>query len=173
VAWEDCRFEPSCSANDIVFSSSSDGLAWNAVKRIPIDPVGSGVDHFIPGLAVDPATRGSGTHLRSPSTTTPTHRARRARASCAWDSSRRRDAGSSWSAPTALAGPLSLSDIADTSEGPMVGDYISTSFNDAGTAATAFAIGKPHTGKFREGILGAERAAAGGGTLVRRTRARR
>jgi hypothetical protein len=62
------------------------------------------------------------------------------------------DAGSSRSAPTALAGPLSLSDIADTSEGPMVGDYISTSFNDAGTAATAFAIGKPHTGKFREGI---------------------
>jgi len=49
--------------NDIVFSSSSDGVTWSPVSRIPIDPVGSGVDHFIPGLAVDPATSGPGTHL--------------------------------------------------------------------------------------------------------------
>jgi hypothetical protein len=52
-----------------------------------------------------------------------------------------------------LAGPMSLLDIADTSQGPMVGDYISTSFNGAGTAATVFAIGKPHTGSvFDEGM---------------------
>jgi hypothetical protein len=35
--------------------------------------------------------------------------------------------------------------IAATSQGPMVGDYISTSFNAAGGAATVFAIGNPHT----------------------------
>jgi hypothetical protein len=35
----------------------------------------------------------------------------------------------------------------------MVGDYISTSFNAAGTAATVFAIGNPHTGSaFDEGM---------------------
>jgi hypothetical protein len=35
----------------------------------------------------------------------------------------------------------------------MVGDYISTSFNGAGTAATVFAIGNPHTGDvFDEGM---------------------
>jgi hypothetical protein len=35
----------------------------------------------------------------------------------------------------------------------MVGDYISTSFNAAGTAATVFAIGNPHTGTvFDEGM---------------------
>src|SRR4051812_20040451 len=27
VAWEDCRFEPKCAANDIVFSTSTDGLS--------------------------------------------------------------------------------------------------------------------------------------------------
>src|ERR671923_2941736 len=39
VAWEDCRFEPRCSANDIVFSSSADGVNWSHVTRIPTDPV--------------------------------------------------------------------------------------------------------------------------------------
>jgi hypothetical protein len=35
----------------------------------------------------------------------------------------------------------------------MVGDYISTSFNAAGTAATVFAVGRPHSGSvFDEGI---------------------
>jgi hypothetical protein len=48
---------------------------------------------------------------------------------------------------------MSLADIASTSQGPMVGDYISTSFNAAGTAATVFAIGNPHTGSsFDEGM---------------------
>ena len=48
---------------------------------------------------------------------------------------------------------MSLADIAATSQGPMVGDYISTSFNAAGTAATVFAIGNPHSGHvFDEGM---------------------
>jgi hypothetical protein len=40
---------------------------------------------------------------------------------------------------------MSLSDIANTSQGPMVGDYISTSFNQSGRATSAFAVGLPHT----------------------------
>jgi hypothetical protein len=40
---------------------------------------------------------------------------------------------------------MSLSDIANTSQGPMVGDYISTSFNDSGDAVPVVAVGKPHT----------------------------
>ena len=57
------RFESGCSANDIVMSTSTDGNTWSAVQRIPIDAVGSSVDHFIPGLAVDSSTSGSATHL--------------------------------------------------------------------------------------------------------------
>jgi hypothetical protein len=153
VAWEDCRFEPKCAANDIVFSTSTDGVSWSDVSRIPIDDVGSGVDHFIPGLAVNPTTSGADadlalTYYYYPNTAcTP--------ATCELDVGfvSSPDGGATWSAPTQLAGPMSLADIAPTSQGPMVGDYISTSFNAAGTAATVFAIGNPHTGSvFDEGM---------------------
>jgi hypothetical protein len=39
-----------------------------------------------------------------------------------------------------------LFNIANTSQGRMVGDYISTSFNSSGLAATVFAVGVPPTG---------------------------
>lgn len=153
VAWEDCRFEPKCSANDIVFSRSSDGVSWSPVARIPIDAVGSGVDHFIPGLAVDPATSGASAHLALTYYFYPN--AACTPATCQLDVGyvSSPDGGAHWSAPTQLAGPMSLSDIAATSQGTMVGDYISTSFNADGTAATVFAVGLPHTGShFDEGI---------------------
>src|SRR5438105_4168077 len=53
VVWQDCRFRTGCPSNDIVMSTSTDGLTWSAVTRIPIDPVTSTVDHFIPGIAVN------------------------------------------------------------------------------------------------------------------------
>jgi BNR repeat-like domain len=153
VAWEDCRFEAKCAANDIVFSRSSDGVNWSAVNRVPTDPVGSGVDHFIPGLGVDPATAGSGAHLAltyyfyPDAACTP--------ATCRLDVGyvSSPDGGAHWSTRTQLAGPMSLADIAATSQGTMVGDYISTSFNAAGTAATVFAVGLPRNGAlFDEGM---------------------
>ena len=63
VAWQDCRFRTRCSANDIVFSTSTDGVTWSAVTRVPIDTTTSGVDHFIPGLGVNPTTSGSTAQL--------------------------------------------------------------------------------------------------------------
>lgn len=63
VVWQDCRFERGCDANDLVMSTSSDGVAWSAVARIPIDPVSSGVDHFVPGLAADAGTSGATAQL--------------------------------------------------------------------------------------------------------------
>ncbi len=144
VAWEDCRFRASCSSNDIVFSTSTNGTTWSAVARVPIDPVTSGADHFIPGLAVDPATGGQGTHL---ALTYYFYPVAACGSSCAltvgYVSSP--DAGAHWSAPTQLAGPMSLADIAQTTQGAMVGDYISTSFSGS-TATTVFAVGRPHTG---------------------------
>jgi hypothetical protein len=153
VGWEDCRFEPKCTANDIVLSSSADGTTWSPVSRVPIDAVGSGVDHFIPGLAVDPATSGAGAHLGLTYYYYPD-------AACTPDTCQLNaayvsspDGGANWSGPIGLAGPISLADIANTSQGRMVGDYISTSFNDAGTAATVIAVGLPHTGNvFDEGM---------------------
>src|SRR5215472_3247153 len=63
VVWQDSRFESGGAANDIVLSTSADGTTWSPVTRIPIDPVGSGVDHFLPGLAVDRDSAGPGTLL--------------------------------------------------------------------------------------------------------------
>jgi hypothetical protein len=63
VVWEDCRFRASCSTNDLVYSTSSTGLEWSKVTRIPIDAVTSTVDHFIPGIGIDPATSGTTAHI--------------------------------------------------------------------------------------------------------------
>ena len=94
---------------------------------MPIDAVTSTVDHFIPGLAVDPATTGASTHLALTYYFYPVANARGAcQLEVGYISSP--DGGAHWGNPTQLAGPMALSEIAQTSQGPMVGDYISTSF---------------------------------------------
>jgi hypothetical protein len=153
VAWEDCRFRAKCSSNDIVFSTSSNGSSWSAVKRVPIGSVTDGADHFIPGLGVDKATSGGGAHL---ALTYYFYPDATCTGGCHLDTGfiSSPDGGKDWGAAKQLAGPTSLSDIANTSQGPMVGDYISTSFNASHQAATVFAVGAPHTGTtFDEGMF--------------------
>ena len=144
VAWEDCRFRSRCGSNDIVFTRSSDGVNWTAPARVPIDSVTSGADHFIPGLAVAPGTSGNGadlalTYYFYPNAKCPGG----CRLQAGYISSP--NAGATWGSPTELTNAMSLSDIAQTSQGPMVGDYISTSIS-GGRATTVIAVGLPHTG---------------------------
>jgi hypothetical protein len=115
------------------------------VQRIPIDPVTSTVDHFIPGVAVDKATSGANVHVAVtyyyyPSTSCTV-------ATCQLDVGyiSSTNGGSSWSAATQLAGPMTMSWIADTSQGRMVGDYISTSFGSDGLAHPAIAVANAPT----------------------------
>ena len=143
VTWADCRFEANCSSSDLVLSTSSDGVTWSSVQRIPIDPVGSGVDHFIPGLAVDRATAGNAAHLALAYYYFT-------QANCALTACNLNvgfissvNGGKSWSRSERLAGPMKLTWIAQTSQGRMVGDYISTSivphhFNAIPVFAVAF-----------------------------------
>jgi BNR repeat-like domain len=139
VAWEDCRFRLKCASNDIVLAKSADGVTWSDAVRIPIDPVTSTVDHFIPGLGVDATTSGASTHLALTYYFYPTANCGGAcRLEVGYISSP--DGGAHWGPPTQLAGPMALSEIALTSQGPMVGDYISTSFS-GGSAVTVFAVG--------------------------------
>jgi hypothetical protein len=144
VVWQDNRFEPGGAANDIILSASTDGTTWSAVSRIPIDPVGSNVDHFIPGLAVDRTSARANTMLaltyyfdRDASCTGPT-----CQLEVGFTSSVNN--GRTWSQPQVLAGPMQLSWLVPTTQGVMVGDYISTSFL-AGQqrALPAFAVGFP------------------------------
>jgi hypothetical protein len=53
--------------------------------------------------------------------------------------------GTTWSNPTDVAGPFDVTWTADTSQGRMVGDYISTSWL-GGRAWTAIAVAGPPSG---------------------------
>ena len=131
VVWADCRFEKRCihgdGPNDLVFTTSMNGKSWTKVTRIPIDSTKSGVDHFLPGLAVDPGTSGSHAALGVVYYYYPVSACG---GSCqldvGWVSST--DGGKHWTAPTQLAGPMSLDWLPDTDQGRMVGDYMSASF---------------------------------------------
>jgi hypothetical protein len=135
VAWTDCRFRKSCRVNDIVVSHSlnATGTSWSTVSRIPIDATGSRIDHFIPGLAVNKATSGATaqlglTYYYYPSGTT--------QLSVGFVSSS--NAGSTWTAAQSVATGMSPTFAASTSQGRMVGDYISTSYGSDNLAHGVF-----------------------------------
>lgn len=125
VAWQDCRFRAGCASNDIVMSWSSDGKTWSKVVRIPIDGVGSTVDHFIPGLGVDRSTGGTSAKLALTYYYFP-------KAACTLETCQldvgfvsSKDAGETWTAPKKVLGPITLTWLPDAG-GRFVGDYIST-----------------------------------------------
>jgi hypothetical protein len=150
VAWQDCRFQPKCSANDIVFSKSSDGVNWGPTARIPIADVGTTQnDHFIPGIAVDPSTAGSDAHVAL--TYYFYTDANCAPADCVLQAGTisSDDGGAHWNGQDTVGQSMKLNQIAATSQGRMVGDYISTSFidvpgnNDPYTTAVDIGKGTP------------------------------
>ncbi len=145
VAWEDCTFEPGCPANDIVFSSSSDGVNWSGLSRVPADPIGSGVDHFIPGLGVNKATSGSSAQLALTYYYYPN--AACTVATCQLDTGfiSSSDGGAHWGGKLQLAGPMNNTWLAFTTQGYMVGDYISTSFFSSGLVLTTIAVASAGT----------------------------
>jgi hypothetical protein len=152
VTWNDCRYRTSCSANDLVLTTSPDGVTWSAVSRIPIDSTNSGVDHFIPGLGIDRSTGGNSAHI-----VIPYYYFRDA--ACALDKCRlyvglisSADGGASWDPPIKLYKHwMRVSWLADTGLGHMVGDYLSSAFA-GGKAVTVFAVAKrpSHSGVFDE-----------------------
>ncbi|HTT19336.1 MAG TPA: sialidase family protein [Candidatus Sulfotelmatobacter sp.] len=135
TVWQDCRFRANCSTNDLVYSTSTDGVNWSAVTRVPIDDTSSTVDHFIPGIGIDPATSGASAHVAL-------HYYFYAQTSCSVSTCQlfvgyisSANGGSTWNAPTTLtAAPMLLSWLPTSQNGLMVGDYI----------ATAFLNGVPH-----------------------------
>jgi hypothetical protein len=162
VVWADCRFETNCSAGDIVMSTSSDGVTWTPVQRIPIDPVGSGVDHFTAGIAVDKNTAGSQAHLAitfyyfaNTNCTNATCQLYAGFVSSV-------NGGASWSPNVQLAGPMKLAWLANTTDGYMTGDYISTSIVE-GQAFPAIPVAfAPQRGKLQESVYTAALNVVGG-----------
>jgi hypothetical protein len=140
VAWSDCSFHASCKANSIAYTSTTDGVTWTPLTRIPTGPE----DAELPGLDADPtragrlaltyyALRGSSLDVRFVSSS---------------------DAGATWTRPKLLnSRHVREGWIASTSLGQMVGDYISTSFA-GGRAVPVFALAqKPLRRRLQESVF--------------------
>jgi len=156
VVWEDCRFRSKCSTNDLVYSTSTNGTTWSAVTRIPIDATTSTVDHFIPGIGIDPTTSGASAHVA-------VHYYYYPKSSCTQSTCQlyvgyisSANGGSTWNTPVSLAGPMTLTWLPTSQNGLMVGDYIATAFTN-GVPYGVFAVAAAKSGStFSEAIYTAQ-----------------
>ena len=148
VVWQDARYRDTSGANDIVLTSSPDGMTWSALTRLPL-PVTNGADYFLPAIAGDPGARGHIAVLYHSVALPP---------SCAlfvpgceeridvW-LVESRDGGLTWSASKRLnVESMPVPWLAPTSLGAMLGDYVSVSFV-RGRAVPVFALASQYTGE--------------------------
>jgi hypothetical protein len=141
TVWHDCRFRSGCSSNDIVMSTSTNGTSWTSVVRIPIDDTSSGVDHFLPGIAVEPGTSGATAHLAVNYYFYPVANCSSSTCKLTVGFIESMDGGSTWLPAVQVSGPFRLTSLPLTTQGYMVGDYNSASFLPTG-AFSVFAISK-------------------------------
>jgi hypothetical protein len=147
VVWHDCQFRAGCSSNDIVMSTSTDGAVWTQKARIPIDPVNSTVDHFLPGIGADRATSGGNAHLGLGYYYYPVSNCSLDQCQLTFGFVSSLDGGTTWSTPKQVSGPMNPQWIANTNQGLMVGDYTSTSFTGDGKAHAVFTYAKAPVGR--------------------------
>jgi hypothetical protein len=149
VVWEDCRFRANCSTNDLVYvtstSTSTDGVSWSAVTRIPIDATTSTVDHFIPGIGIDPATSGAGAHVALHYYYYPQSNCTLTTCQLLVGYISSANGGSTWNAPVALSGAMQLGWLPNSQNGLMVGDYVATVFTN-GVPHGVFAVAQASSG---------------------------
>jgi hypothetical protein len=141
LVWEDCRFRANCTTNDLVYTTSTNGSTWSAIQRIPTDPGGvSGTqDTFIPGVAVDRTTSGASIKVAVGYYYYPNVNC--TEATCQLDVGyvSSSNGGSTWTAQTQLRGPMTIDWLPNTTQGRMVGDYMSSSFDANHLAHPVFA----------------------------------
>jgi hypothetical protein len=154
VAWPDCRFRSGCAANDIVWSRSTNGTVWTAPRRVPIAATSSTVDHFLPAIGVDPTsytpatTRIGLTYYYYPDT------------NCTFATCQLNvgfissvNGGTTWGAPTRIAGPMRLSWLPSAGQGRTVGDYFATEVAWGGNAFPILSIAsEPSGGTFDQAM---------------------
>jgi hypothetical protein len=145
TSWSDCSFESGCSANDIVYSSSTDGVHWTPKVRIPLDPIGSGVDHFINGMGIDIGTSGSSAHMAMTYYYYPVSNCGNSCQLLAGFSISA-NGGQTWTAGRQLSHSMQLSWLPQTFSGYMVADYVATVWPAGGKAFPIYAIALQPTG---------------------------
>ena len=150
AAWSDCRFRPSCRADDIVWSRSTGPRRWTAPRRIPLGSLRQR-EYTIPDLAVDPTTRGSRTRLALSFYTL--NFANCTERTCVLDFhvATSRSAGARWTKPRRVNQQrMRLTWIARTASGRMVGDYTGTVFSGGRIVAVHVQARAPVGGRFDE-----------------------
>jgi hypothetical protein len=113
-------------------STSTNGTQWTSVVRIPIDPVNSGMDHFLPGIGVEPGTRGATAHLGVLYYFYPDTNCTSSTCRLTVGFIESSDGGATWSAPVQRSGPFKNTWLPLTTQGYMVGDYNSVSWVPGG-----------------------------------------
>ncbi len=137
VAWHDCSFRRDCLGNDVVLSTSADGVVWTTPRRIT-----SGRSAAIPAIASDPAggrivivyyVVGTGIDAELVEST---------------------DAGTSWNPPRRLsAQTMARNWLPETSGGAMLADYISVSYAVGRPLAVWALASEPAGGELRQAIF--------------------
>jgi len=146
VAWADCRFRTGCTRNDIIVSESTSETTWAAPYRVPVDATSSTVEHFVPGIGVDRSTSGGTARLGVTYYFYPNANCTAATCQLNVGFISSTNGGTTWSAATQLAGPMTLSWLPNTPQGRMFGDYISTSVRNGANAYPTIAVATAPTG---------------------------
>ena len=140
VTWQDCRFRPSCVANDVVLVTSPDGATWSQPARVT-----RGRSAVIPTIGVEPRTGrlAIAYYVLKPGgvdaeLVTSTNR------------------GATWSAPQRLTPrTMPFTWMPDTTLGRMLADYIGVSWV-RGRPLVVYALASPpRNGKLRQAIYAA------------------
>ncbi len=129
VFWADCSFRAGCTSNDIVYSTSTNGVTWSKLNRVPIDKLTSPSDHFLPGVTIEAGTGGSSAHI---GLMYYYYANGNCLANCKLQAGyiSSLNGGSTWSAPTVLTPTMNLPWLASTTLGKMVTDFGAVTFSN-------------------------------------------
>jgi hypothetical protein len=141
LVWVDCRFEPLCHSNDLAMTTSTDGVQWAPVERIPLAPIPNDINYYVNGFGVDTSTSGSFAHLGLVFYYYSASCVNNCPLNVGFMSSN--NGGSTWSKQTHLAGPMYDTWIAAGNN--KVGDYIALCFS-GGKVFPVFPIGSAPVG---------------------------
>jgi hypothetical protein len=137
VAWADCSLHPGCTSQDILFSTSMDGITWSPTARVG----GGSADVFVPGIATDPSAPGHLAVMRYSLDAANTIGA---------EYTTSRDGGATWTKAqrlnTRATNPLWL---AQAEGGRFLGDYLGATFAD-GRFVTVFVLAQPPATSFHQ-----------------------
>ena len=131
-------------------STSTDGKTWTAVTRIPIDATTSTVDHFIAAIGADPTTSGANAHLTVVYNDYPNTQCNASTCQLNVGFTTSTDGGATWTAGAKLAGPMKMSWLPASDNGPMVADYIGVSYVNGNPFGIFEVASAPTTGTLHE-----------------------